>query len=101
MNITVIYNPTAGGGRERRLRHFVRALEEGGGKVRLYHTRAPGDATRYLRGLADQGEVVVAAGGDGTTNDVINGLEGDDVIVTISGGNVDAPVFARALESLT
>ena len=29
MNITVIYNPTAGGGRERRLRHFVRALEEG------------------------------------------------------------------------
>ena len=74
MNITVIYNPTAGGGRARRLRHFVRALEEGGGKVRLYHTRAPGDATRYLRGLADQGDVVVAAGGDGTTNDVINGL---------------------------
>lgn len=27
-------------------------------------------------------------------------LEGDDVIVTISGGNVDSDVFARALESL-
>ncbi len=28
-------------------------------------------------------------------------ITGDDVIVTISGGNVDAPMFARALESLT
>lgn len=28
-------------------------------------------------------------------------IEGDDVIVTISGGNVDAPMFARALESLS
>ncbi len=27
-------------------------------------------------------------------------IEGDDVIVTISGGNVDAPMFARALETL-
>lgn len=27
-------------------------------------------------------------------------IEGDDVIVTISGGNVDAPMFQRALESL-
>ncbi|WP_101674555.1 diacylglycerol/lipid kinase family protein [Alloalcanivorax mobilis] len=74
MNITVIYNPTAGGGRVRRLRHFVRALEAGGARVRLYYTKAPGDATRYLRALEEQGECVVAAGGDGTTNDVINGL---------------------------
>lgn len=27
-------------------------------------------------------------------------IEGDDVIVVISGGNVDAPMFARALETL-
>ena len=27
-------------------------------------------------------------------------IEGDDVIVTISGGNVDAEMFARALETL-
>ncbi|MGB3245561.1 MAG: threonine/serine dehydratase [Sulfitobacter sp.] len=27
-------------------------------------------------------------------------IEGDDVIVTISGGNVDAPMFQRALETL-
>jgi threonine dehydratase len=28
-------------------------------------------------------------------------IEGDDVIVTVSGGNVDADMFARALETLT
>lgn len=74
MKITVVYNPTAGGGRERRLRRFVRALEAGGAQVRLYYTRAPGDATRYLQALDEQGDCVVAAGGDGTTNDVLNGL---------------------------
>ncbi len=42
MDITVIFNPTAGGGRAKRLRQFVRALEQGGARVRLYHTRAPG-----------------------------------------------------------
>ncbi|WP_133491524.1 diacylglycerol kinase family protein [Alcanivorax sp. 24] len=74
MNITVIFNPTAGGGRDRRLRHFIRTLEQGGARVRLYHTRAPGDAIRYLRELEDQGDCVVAAGGDGTVNEVLNGL---------------------------
>ena len=27
-------------------------------------------------------------------------IDGDDVIVTASGGNVDAPMFARALKTL-
>ena len=27
-------------------------------------------------------------------------IEGDDVIVTVSGGNVDAPMFIRALQTL-
>ncbi|MEO1901275.1 MAG: YegS/Rv2252/BmrU family lipid kinase [Alcanivorax sp.] len=95
MNITVIFNPTAGGGRARRLRHFVRALEQGGARVRLYHTRAPGDATRYLNALAHQGECVVAAGGDGTTNDVINGLKPGVALALFPIGT--ANVLAREL----
>ncbi|MCG8391675.1 MAG: YegS/Rv2252/BmrU family lipid kinase [Pseudomonadales bacterium] len=74
MNITVIYNPAAGGGRERLLCRFVAELEKLGARVRLYHTRGPADATRYLQSLADQGDCVVAVGGDGTTNEVLNGL---------------------------
>ncbi|MFP1682408.1 diacylglycerol/lipid kinase family protein [Alloalcanivorax sp. C16-1] len=95
MNITVIFNPTAGGGRARRLRQFVRALEQGGARVRLYHTRAPGDATRYLNALQSQGECVVAAGGDGTTNDVINGLNPGVALALFPIGT--ANVLAREL----
>lgn len=74
MKITVIYNPAAGGGHERGLYRFVAELERLKSQVRLYHTRGPGDATTYLKSLPDQGDCVVAVGGDGTTNEVINGL---------------------------
>lgn len=74
MNVTVIYNPAAGGGREPLLRRFVKTLEDGKARVTLYYTTGPGDATRYLESLADQGDCVVAVGGDGTTNEVLNGL---------------------------
>lgn len=74
MNITVIYNPAAGGGREALLCRFVAELERLQARVRLYHTTGPNDATRYLQSLEDQGDCVVAVGGDGTTNEVLNGL---------------------------
>ena len=74
MKITVIYNPAAGGGREALLCRFVAELEQLGARVRLYHTTGPNDATRYLNELEDQGDCVVAVGGDGTTNEVLNGL---------------------------
>ena len=48
MNITVIYNPAAGGGREALLCRFVAELERLKAKVTLYHTTGPNDATRYL-----------------------------------------------------
>lgn len=95
MNITVIFNPTAGGGRAKRLRLFVRTLEKGGARVRLYHTRAPGDATRYLQALENPGDCVVAAGGDGTVNDVINGLRPGVALALFPLGT--ANVLAREL----
>jgi diacylglycerol kinase (ATP) len=74
MRITVIYNPVAGGGAEEKLTRFLSALEAGGAQLRVYHTRGPGDGTRWLLEQEDQGDCVVAVGGDGTTNEVINGL---------------------------
>ena len=48
-------------------------------------------------------KVVAEPGGAAALADALfraDQIEGDDVIVTISGGNVDAPMFQRALESL-
>ncbi len=75
MKILVIYNPVAGGGREKSLQKFVAALVKRGADVELYRTRFAGDATEHLRTRDDQGDCVVAVGGDGTTNEVINGIK--------------------------
>lgn len=75
MKILVIYNPVAGGGREELLQKFIAALVKRGAEVELYRTRHAGDAIDYLKGREDQGDCVVAVGGDGTTNEVINGIK--------------------------
>jgi YegS/Rv2252/BmrU family lipid kinase len=72
----VIANPRAGGGVVgRNLPDLERAL----GDLHLDHrtvvTEGPGDATRAAREALDQGErFLVAAGGDGTIHEVVNGM---------------------------
>ncbi|WP_290518857.1 YegS/Rv2252/BmrU family lipid kinase [Alcanivorax sp.] len=95
MKVTVIYNPTAGGGREALLCRFVAELERQGASVRLYYTKGPNDATDYLSGLADQGDCVVAVGGDGTTNEVLNGLAAGVALGVFATGT--ANVLAKEL----
>ncbi|MCK0537908.1 diacylglycerol/lipid kinase family protein [Alcanivorax quisquiliarum] len=95
MKILVVYNPAAGGGREALLKRLVQALERRGADVEVYRTKAPGDATRHLQARAHQGDVVVAVGGDGTTNEVLNGLD-DGVPLGIFGTGT-ANVLAREL----
>lgn len=41
-------------------------------------TKSPGDATRLAAEAVGRHEVVVAVGGDGTTNEVVNGFVGQD-----------------------
>jgi len=73
--LLVIHNPTAGGRRARRLRAVVSRLEARGVSVAVKPTGKRGDAEAFAR-EADPASVdaVVAAGGDGTINEVINGL---------------------------
>jgi len=73
--LLVIYNPTAGRRSLRRLGRFLAQLERLGVAVVLRETLSRGDAEAFARG-ADAGEfdAVVAAGGDGTINEVVNGL---------------------------
>jgi diacylglycerol kinase (ATP) len=72
--LLVIHNPTAGRGQRRRLAAVLSALRQEGAQVRLQETGHAGDAERVARECGSEIDVVVAAGGDGTVNEVINGL---------------------------
>jgi len=68
----VIFNPAARGDKAR---HFRRHLDKIASHGALKATVAPGDARRLaMEAVADGFELIVAAGGDGTLNEVLNGL---------------------------
>jgi diacylglycerol kinase (ATP) len=68
----VIFNPTARGDKAR---HFRRHLDAIGRESTLKHTAAPAEARRLAAEAISEGfEVLVAAGGDGTLNEVLNGM---------------------------
>jgi diacylglycerol kinase (ATP) len=74
----LIYNPTSGRKRHTRFKeieHAVRILKEAGITVELAPTGAPGAAVRIARQAVDQRRgMVIACGGDGTINEIVNGL---------------------------
>lgn len=75
----IIFNPTAGGRRRRRLDRALRALGRLGLRAELAETTRPGHATALAREAAARGvAVVVAAGGDGTIAEVAAGLAGSE-----------------------
>jgi len=75
----IIVNPAAGRlrGLRRRLDRVVAALRRRGCAVTLRHAGAPGDAERLAREAEAEFDVIVAAGGDGTLNAVLNGIAGN------------------------
>jgi diacylglycerol kinase (ATP) len=79
-NALLIHNPNAGGGgaaRREKLDEARRILEGGGIRAELAETTGPGDATEIARRAADdRRDLVIACGGDGTINEVVNGLAG-------------------------
>src|SRR5258708_38906999 len=79
-NALLIHNPNAGtGGRGRRrlLDEARRMLSAEGIEADLAETRGPGDATELASRASNEGrQLVIACGGDGTLNEVGNGLAG-------------------------
>ncbi len=72
MPTCVIFNPAARGNKAR---HFRRHLDEIGGQAAFKATTAPGDARRLAADAIAEGfDLIVAAGGDGTMNEVLNGI---------------------------
>lgn len=73
-----IVNPAAGGGRcGRRAPAALAKLARRGVSIETFHTQAAGDATRIAREHAARGRrKFIAVGGDGTSFEILNGLEG-------------------------
>ncbi len=75
-NTIVILNPAARGDRARRCRAQVEEITRGS---TLCATSRTGEAEALARNAAAEGfQTIVAAGGDGTIHEVVNGLAGTD-----------------------
>ena len=73
--VLIIFNPIAGRRRHKRLAQVIDRLTELTCSVTLRHTRHQGDAEEVARrAVYEDFDVIVAAGGDGTINEVVNGL---------------------------
>ncbi len=96
----IIYNPTSG--REifkKHLAEVLQKLENAGYETSCHATTGEGDATKAARLAVERRfDLVVAAGGDGTINEVVNGIAEKDFIPKLgilpTGTTND---FARAL----
>lgn len=72
MRCCVIFNPAAKGNKARRFRTHLDAIRS---RATLQQTTGAGDARRLAAAAVREGfDLVVAAGGDGTMNEVLNGL---------------------------
>jgi YegS/Rv2252/BmrU family lipid kinase len=72
----LIHNPTAGRGRGR-LQTTLARLRGLGSVPEVWATASRGEAEALARAAVERGyDLVVAAGGDGTVNEVVNGLAG-------------------------
>lgn len=120
--LQVIVNPASGNGRARkRWPETATALMDRGLEHQVTFTSGPNDATAIARRLALGGaKTIVAVGGDGTVNEIINGMledgqpvnpatrllvlpsgTGKDLGRTLGTGQIDAAINALLDDSTT
>jgi YegS/Rv2252/BmrU family lipid kinase len=77
MKVLIVFNPNAGQAAivEGAIGNVVTLWQSHGWEVTIQPTACAGDATQIARNAAAAGfDVIIAAGGDGTVNEVMNGL---------------------------
>ena len=97
----LIYNPVAGGNprkKERQIRKIAEVLTRQVSELEIAPTRGPGHGRELAASAAEKGaSVIFVCGGDGTINEVVNGMAGSRVpLAVLSGGT--ANVLARSLK---
>jgi YegS/Rv2252/BmrU family lipid kinase len=93
-NATLIYNPVAGrhpARRERQVREAAAVLRQAGIAAKLAPTTGPGVARDMARAAVEGGvPLVLVCGGDGTVNEVLNGLApGQATLGIMPGGTAN------------
>jgi diacylglycerol kinase (ATP) len=99
LQVLIIYNPAAGQSSnfKNTLDRVANLWRDHGWQVQIAATTAPGDATIKAQTAAQAGyNAVIAAGGDGTVNEVMNGLVGTSTALgTLPLGTVN--IWAREM----
>jgi YegS/Rv2252/BmrU family lipid kinase len=94
MDVVIIGNPNSGrAGSRERLKRYAEILGSNGADVEVWNTERPDHATELAALAGDR--LVAAAGGDGTVNEVVNGLSREAPLGIIPLGT--ANVMAREL----
>jgi diacylglycerol kinase (ATP) len=95
----LIVNPTAGGGRAvRKLDEARRIFRNAGIETELQSTAAAGEATHMARRAVEESrQLVIVCGGDGTVNEVVNGLACSQVPLAVLPAGT-ANVLAKELK---
>lgn len=82
MKVHIIANPASGGGRSTaKAEALRRALEPRVDAVELFITQAAGDGGEMA--AASDADCLVSVGGDGTTNEILNGMDRDRAALAI------------------
>lgn len=93
MNCLFIYNPVSGKGKIAKIEgKIVQTLGRAFEQVDVYATKGPGEMTRVVAERAGGYGAIVFAGGDGTFNEVLQGVcesGADPVLGYIPGGTVN------------
>jgi YegS/Rv2252/BmrU family lipid kinase len=96
---SLIFNPRAGRGRpdDRSIARLRSLLQQQGITLEVHTTTRPGEATRLAEQIRDRGsDFLIVRGGDGTLNEVLQGIVGSSLALTIWPAGT-ANVLARLL----
>jgi diacylglycerol kinase (ATP) len=100
-NAVLIYNPTSGRRRHRRFEEIEKAvsiLRAAGITAEIAATTAPGTARGMAQlAVGQRRDLVIACGGDGTVNEVVNGLAGSQTPMALLPAGT-ANILAKELE---
>ena len=96
--IAIIYNPNAGSGKIKKLLQIKKRLCLNNA-VTIFDTQKPGDATEIARRECKNFDIIVAAGGDGTINEVINGIDKDTKLGVIPLGTANILAIEAGIQT--